>query len=71
MQNDSNTAQRPEGATRVSLLQEFTKTNAQQINVDVEGAQASADNDKIKSVDLTKFLDASLVKSAQDRKLGG
>jgi len=30
-----------------------------------------ADNDKIKTVDLTKLLDASLVKSAQDRKLGG
>src|SRR5436190_12962552 len=50
MQNDSNTAQRPEGSTRVSLLQEFTKTNAQQITVDVEGAQATADNDKIKSL---------------------
>ncbi|HEY6957220.1 MAG TPA: ABC transporter substrate-binding protein, partial [Candidatus Limnocylindria bacterium] len=30
-----------------------------------------ADNDKIKSVDLGKLLDASFVKSAQDRKLGG
>jgi len=30
-----------------------------------------ADNDKIKTVDLTKLLDASFVKSAQDRKLGG
>ncbi len=29
------------------------------------------DNDKIKTVDLTKLLDASFVKSAQDRKLGG
>ena len=29
------------------------------------------DNDKIKTVDLSKLLDASLVKSAQDRKLGG
>lgn len=30
-----------------------------------------ADNDKIKTVDLSKLLDPSLVKSAQDRKLGG
>ena len=30
-----------------------------------------ADNDKIKTVDLAKYLDASFVKSAQDRKLGG
>jgi multiple sugar transport system substrate-binding protein len=50
MQNDSNTAQRPEGSTRVNLLDEFTKTNAQQITVDVQGAQATADNDKIKSL---------------------
>ena len=50
MQNDSNTPQRPEGATRVSLLQEFSKTNGQHIGVDVEGAQATADNDKIKSL---------------------
>jgi len=30
-----------------------------------------ADNDKIKSVDISKMLDTSFVKSAQDRKLGG
>ena len=30
-----------------------------------------ADNDKIKTVDLGKYLDATFVKSAQDRKLGG
>ena len=30
-----------------------------------------ADNDKIKTVDLSKLLDPSFVKSAQDRKLGG
>jgi ABC-type nitrate/sulfonate/bicarbonate transport system substrate-binding protein len=30
-----------------------------------------ADNDKIKTVDVSKMLDASFVKSAQDRKLGG
>jgi NitT/TauT family transport system substrate-binding protein len=30
-----------------------------------------ADNDKIKTVDVTKMLDASFVKSAQDRKVGG
>jgi len=29
------------------------------------------DNDKIKTVDISKMIDASLVKSAQDRKLGG
>ena len=29
------------------------------------------DNDKIKSVDISKMLDTSFVKSAQDRKLGG
>jgi NitT/TauT family transport system substrate-binding protein len=29
-----------------------------------------ADNDKIKGVDITKMIDTSLVKSAQDRKLG-
>lgn len=30
-----------------------------------------ADNAKIKDVDISKMIDASLVKSAQDRKLGG
>jgi sulfonate transport system substrate-binding protein len=30
-----------------------------------------ADNDKIKTVDISKMLDTSFVKSAQDRKLGG
>ena len=29
------------------------------------------DNDKIKTVDISKMIDTSLVKSAQDRKLGG
>jgi len=29
------------------------------------------DNDKIKTVDISKMIDASFVKSAQDRKLGG
>src|SRR5262245_55729441 len=31
MHNDSNTSARPEGATRVTLLDEFTKTNDQKI----------------------------------------
>ena len=35
--------------------------------VDILGAT----NDKIKTVDLSKLLDSSFVKSAQDRKLGG
>jgi NitT/TauT family transport system substrate-binding protein len=30
-----------------------------------------ADNDKIKTVDISKMIDASFVKSAQERKLGG
>jgi hypothetical protein len=30
-----------------------------------------ATNDKIKTVDITKLIDTSYVKSAQDRKLGG
>jgi ABC-type nitrate/sulfonate/bicarbonate transport system substrate-binding protein len=30
-----------------------------------------ADNDKIKAVDISKMIDTSFVKSAQDRKLGG
>ena len=30
-----------------------------------------ADNEKIKTVDISKMIDASFVKSAQDRKLGG
>ncbi len=30
-----------------------------------------ADNDKIKTVDISKMIDTSFVKSAQDRKLGG
>ena len=29
------------------------------------------DNDKIKTVDISKMIDTSFVKSAQDRKLGG
>jgi ABC-type nitrate/sulfonate/bicarbonate transport system substrate-binding protein len=34
-------------------------------------AQLSATNDKIKSFDVNSILDASFVKSAMDRKVGG
>ena len=50
MHNDSNTAARPEGATRVALLDEFTKTNEQKISVNVAEAQAAVTNDKLKSL---------------------
>lgn len=50
MQNDSNTPERPEGSTRATLLDEFTKTNAQKIVVNMEDAQASTTNDKLKSL---------------------
>jgi ABC-type glycerol-3-phosphate transport system substrate-binding protein len=50
MHNDSNTAARPEGATRVALLDEFTKTNTQKISVDVSEAQATVPNDKLKAL---------------------
>jgi multiple sugar transport system substrate-binding protein len=50
MHNDSNTAARPEGATRVTLLDEFTKTNEQKISVNVAEAQAAVTNDKLKSL---------------------
>jgi multiple sugar transport system substrate-binding protein len=50
MHNDSNTAARPEGATRVALLDEYSKTNTQKITVDVAEAQASVPNDKLKSL---------------------
>src|SRR4029453_2223098 len=49
MQNDSNTADRPEGSTRVALLEEFTKTNSQKIVVNLDDAQANTSNDKLKS----------------------
>jgi ABC-type glycerol-3-phosphate transport system substrate-binding protein len=39
MHNDSNTAARPEGLTRVSLLEEFSKTNSQKITVNTADAQ--------------------------------
>ena len=50
MHNDSNTAARPEGLTRVALLDEFTKTNTQKITVNVDEAQASVSNDKLKAL---------------------
>src|SRR5262245_13437404 len=50
MHNDSNTSARPEGATRVTLLEEFTKTNDQKISVNVAEAQATVTNDKLKSL---------------------
>jgi multiple sugar transport system substrate-binding protein len=50
MQNDSNTADRPEGSTRVSLLDEFSKTNSQKIVVNLDDAQANTSNDKLKSL---------------------
>ncbi|HEX2035669.1 MAG TPA: extracellular solute-binding protein [Chloroflexota bacterium] len=50
MQNDSNTPQRPEGATRVALVEEFSKTNSLQITVDTSEAQGSSDNNKIKTL---------------------
>ncbi|HEX2327068.1 MAG TPA: extracellular solute-binding protein, partial [Chloroflexota bacterium] len=50
MHNDSNTPERPEGYARVALLDEFTKTNAQKISVDVTEAQAAVANDKLKAL---------------------
>jgi maltose-binding protein MalE len=50
MHNDSNTAARPEGLTRVTLLDEFTKTNSQKITVNTADAQATVPNDKLKAL---------------------
>ena len=50
MHNDDNTAARPEGATRVALLDEFSKTNTQKISVDVSEAQVRVPKDKLKSL---------------------
>jgi ABC-type glycerol-3-phosphate transport system substrate-binding protein len=50
MQNDSNTADRPEGNTRVALLEEFSQTNSQKITVNVNDAQANTSNDKLKAL---------------------
>src|SRR6185436_16118913 len=50
MHNDSNTAARPEGFTRVQLLDEFSKTNTQKINVNRADAEASVPNDKLKAL---------------------
>ena len=50
MHNDSNTAARPEGFTRVQLLDEFTKTNTQKITVNRADAEASVPNDKLKAL---------------------
>jgi multiple sugar transport system substrate-binding protein len=50
MQNDSDSPTRPEGATRIALLDEFNQTNAQKITVNLEGGRASMGNDKLKSL---------------------
>jgi multiple sugar transport system substrate-binding protein len=50
MHNDSNTPERPEGFTRIVLLDEFTRTNTQKITVNVAEAQAAVANDKLKSL---------------------
>ena len=50
MHNDDNTAARPEGTTRVALLDEFSKTNTQKISVDVSEAQVRVPKDKLKSL---------------------
>jgi multiple sugar transport system substrate-binding protein len=50
MHNDSNTPQRPEGATRVALLEEFSASNPLRITVNTAEAQASSNNDKIKTL---------------------
>lgn len=50
MHNDDNTAARPEGLTRVSLLDEFSKTNTQKITVNNADAQIRVANDKLKAL---------------------
>ena len=50
MHNDSNTAARPEGFTRVQLLKEFSSTNSQKITVNTTDAEATVPNDKLKSL---------------------
>jgi multiple sugar transport system substrate-binding protein len=50
MQNDSNTPQRPEGSTRVALVEEFNQTNTLRITVDNSDAQANSSIDKIKTL---------------------
>jgi multiple sugar transport system substrate-binding protein len=50
MHNDDNTAARPEGLTRVSLLEEFSKTNTQKITVNNTDAQVRVPNDKLKAL---------------------
>lgn len=50
MHNDDNSAARPEGATRVALLDEFTKSNTQKISVGVGEAQVRVPKDKLKSL---------------------
>jgi multiple sugar transport system substrate-binding protein len=50
MHNDDNTPARPEGLTRVSLLDEFSKTNTQKITVNNSEAQIRVANDKLKAL---------------------
>jgi NitT/TauT family transport system substrate-binding protein len=55
------------GKTPVTPVYPFTATEQFKDAIDILGAT----NEKIKTVDLTKLIDSSFVKSAQDRKLGG
>ena len=55
------------GKTPVTPVYPNTSLEQFKDAVDILGAT----NDKIKTVDLTKLLDSSFVKSAQERKLGG
>ncbi len=55
------------GKTPVTPVYPFTSPEQFRDAVAILGAI----NDKIRTVDLTKLIDSSLVKSAQDRKIGG
>jgi NitT/TauT family transport system substrate-binding protein len=55
------------GATPVTPVYPFPAVEQFKDAVEILGAT----NDKIKTVDISKMIDTSFVKSAQDRKLGG
>ena len=55
------------GKTPVTPVYPFTATEQFKDAVDILGVT----NEKIKTVDISKLIDSSFVKSAQDRKVGG
>jgi NitT/TauT family transport system substrate-binding protein len=55
------------GATPVTPVYPFPAVEQFKDAIDILGAT----NDKIKTVDVSKMIDSSFVKSAQDRKVGG